>query len=660
MATHRQHVTESSGSNVDRDLGPDRRAVGAGAEFTSGNWADRANRANRGALPGGLLLASILLLLFPGIGRLSSILSFGQDAVAESPAGLTPAEVLYRDVEALQQRLADELRRAGLDDEVARWVIRRDPQRIYVFFPDEGTTADRDATLQDVLHRHAERLLERAKKEAADGDPSAAARMLHEVLFFDPDYETVRRILGHRKTDDGWHVAASRLSQRRSTRAHAVVDWPAKSWSQVHTDHFEIASQADPQVTEHLAEQLERWHTVWRQIFFEFWSNGPALNRWIEGRGNYRIPPKRFQVVLFANRDDYVAQLSDSIRGIERSTGYYEPRLRTSFFYASDDGGTESTWRHELTHQLFQETRRATPEPFESAGLWLGEGIAMYMESLTDCGEYGVLGGFDSRRLQYARMRRLKEQYQVPFSELRTMPQEAFQRRDDIARLYSQSAALVHMLMDHEFGRWRRPLCQYLELCYSGKLKPTTWDAVVGLDDSEVDRQYPEFLKVSERQLVEHLLAPETRTELALIGISTSADVYRRLSECRRLNWLDLSGTDVRGSGLKELESCGELRQLFLTGCRIDVETLKSLAKWPALIELDLGGSDLDDESAEALGELRGLQVLNVSGTRITDRAADVIARLPQLKSLAAEGVDWSAGAVQRLERARPELDIQR
>lgn len=640
VASSRNLETELSGRFVAQGIG---RGLGAAPRLRATNTVS----------------VVLVLLAMPGIWQCQLAVGFCQESAVAPQVGLS-AEALYRDIDSLQRQLADELRSAGLEGEIDRWVIRRDPQRIYVFFPADQAGADRNPGLQRVLQAHAERLFVRAKREAADGDPSAAVRMLHEALFFDPDHETVRSILGHRKTDDGWHVATDRLSQRRATKPHPIVDWPAKSWSEYRTDHFEIASQADPQVTERLAEQLERWHTVWRQTFFEFWSNGPALNRWIEGRGKYRVPSKRFKIVLFANRDDYVSQLSESIRGVERSTGYYEPRLRTSFFYASNDETTESTCRHEVTHQLFQESRRAVPQPFESNGLWLGEGIAMYMESLVDCGEYGVLGGFDCRRLQYARMRRLKEQYRVPFAELRSLPLEAFQRRDDIAKLYSQSAGLTHMLMDDEFGKWRRPLCQYLELCYSGKLKPSTWDAVVGISDQQMDERYPEFLKVSERQFVEYLLAPVSRTELALIGIEMSPAVYRRLAECHRLNWLDLSGTDVRGTGLGQLESCRELRQLFLTGCRVDSETLDSLRKLPSLVELDLGGSDLSDESIRPLAELRQLQVLNLSGTRVTDRTVDLVARLPKLKSLAIGGVEWSADAVQRLQQQRPDLEIQR
>ena len=41
------------------------------------------------------------------------------------------------------------------------------------------------------------------------------------------------------------------------------------------------------------------------------------------------------------------------------------PADEASFFYASDQVQEQSTWRHELTHQLFRESRRSAEAPFE-------------------------------------------------------------------------------------------------------------------------------------------------------------------------------------------------------------------------------------------------------------------------------------------------------
>ena len=54
----------------------------------------------------------------------------------------------------------------------------------------------------------AERIFALAKRAAAAGAAGRAAfQLLNEVLYFNKDHAEVRKILGHRKTDDGWRVA---------------------------------------------------------------------------------------------------------------------------------------------------------------------------------------------------------------------------------------------------------------------------------------------------------------------------------------------------------------------------------------------------------------------------------------------------------------------
>ena len=435
------------------------------------------------------------------------------------------------------------------------------------------------------------------------------------------------------------------------------MGWEPKTWRLVETPHFEIASQAGDQATRDLARRLEHWHTVWRQVFFEFWSNGPALNRWIEGKGKARIPSKQFRVVFFPDRTSYVEQLSDVIPGIGQSTGYYDAKQRTAFFYASDDALIQTTWRHELTHQLFQESRRATAAPFADRHLWLGEGVAMYFESLQEKGAWATLGGFDAQRLQYARLRRLKEQFYLPFEDLKQLSQNDFQRHRDVARLYSQSAGLTQMLMEADGGRYRRPLVEFLKLSYLGRLKPGTFEKIVGLSDAQIDALYPDFLQVTANEVEQFLLAPSRCRELALVGIDVTPGVARRLGECNRLNWLDLSGTDVRGDRLAPLAGCVQLRQLFLTGCRLDDRTLDKIARLPGLVELDLGGSSLEDAMIGNLVGCTQLETLNLSGTAIGDAAIPTLVRMDRLHQINLAGTRMSASGLQQLKRKRPELD---
>jgi len=366
-----------------------------------------------------------------------------------------------------------------------------------------------------------------------------------------------------------------------------------------------------------LATQLERWNDVWEQVFFSYFDSAENIGRRIDGRAKARTRNRNYKVVLFADRDEYVRTLSRRVPGIAGSTGYYDYGMETSFFYASDDPTIEDTWRHELTHQLFQESRRSIAIPFEDQHLWLGEGIAMYFESMVDHGDYAVVGGFDARRLQYARLRRLKEQFRIPLQELAAASRTEFQGLPQLAKVYSLSAGVTHYLMDARYGASREPLIEFLKLCYQGKSNRKSFEDALGESFQQIETEYDKFLRVS-AETIDMLDAPERKTELCLIGAELADDSLSAVGRCNNLTWLDLSACDVRGTRLAALESCPKLQQLFLTGAQLDPRAVHVLAQL-RIAGLDLSGTDLTDDGLQSLAaNAAGLQVLNVAGTKIT------------------------------------------
>ena len=131
----------------------------------------------------------------------------------------------------------------------------------------------------------------------------------------------------------------------------------------------------------------------------------------------------------------------------------------------------------------------------------------MYFESMVENKSYITLGGFDSRRMQFARRRCLKEQYFVPLKQLSSADQKEFQTHPDRARIYSQSAGVVHFLMNSENGQLQKPLSEFLKLCYQGKLKPGTFAKVIGKPFDELEKDYKKFLLVTPDQVADHLTA---------------------------------------------------------------------------------------------------------------------------------------------------------
>lgn len=554
--------------------------------------------------------------------------------------------------EELDRQFGDQLARLALwcsaqdldaeRKQTEQMLLARDPQRQYIFLPEgpgdelpEGLDATWRDKLQKLRRDYAQSLFELAR-ELADKDAGAPAyQLLHEVLYWDSGHLAARQALGHQREGNGWQVLGERLTVRDAPRTHPELKWPAGSYRLVSTENFEIASQADEATTRLLAEQLQRWHWIWRQVCFDFWSSPTALRAWIDGKSVARESSKKYRVVFFRDREQYVEELEKSVPGVAISTGYYSEQMGLSFFFSSQTSPDLATWRHELVHQLFKETIRTRNAPFVSGQIWLGEGIAMYFEGLNDFGKYVTLGGFDTQRVQYARLRGLQEKAYLPFAEFSGMNQAALLSHAQVRQLYSQAAGLTQFLMTTGQGRYRAGLIEFLKLCYQGKPRAEAWEKTVGLSPDELDRCYPDFLKVQPGQVERDLLAPAEIRELVLPAVELTAGDLQRLAQCGQLRWLDLSDCSLKPGSLSTLAGLNQLEELDVSGVSLAVDDLASLHQLASLRILRLARSELSAESLAMLVELESLEQLDLRNSKLSsDGLKRLKAARPKLKIL--------------------------
>ena len=614
-----------------------------------------------------LRLFSLLALLTVCCGENPSL--FGQEALPISN-WRAARQVLERQFGDELQTIAQWSRDNGVPQQVEptfNIYLNRDLGRQYIYMPSErsmptGPDDARGVWLQKVNEAkvaHAERILELAKKASQQEQGAIAYQLLHEVIHYNLDHAQVRKMLGHVKSDEGWKVASDSLRVKQTSRSHDVVRWPAKSYIRVLTPHFEIESNASEERTKHLAAQLERAHYVWRQVFFEYWSSTRAVKGWIEGNGSARMGRKRFRVVFFKDKKSYVEKLEPIVRGIGVSSGYYSPDQEISFFYDGDQQ-EEATWRHELTHQLFRESGRAKKKPFENEFIWLDEGIATYFESMTDFGSYVTLGGFDSSRMQYARIRWTLEKYHINLSQLSTIGRKDLQQRDDMARLYGQAAGLTDMLMNSENGAYEKKVTEFLKLIFKARVKKGAFEKIIGLSFDEMDAKYKQHLTVDTKQLEQYLSKPEERTELSLPDANLNGESFETIGKCINLNWIDLSQNQVGALDLQKLRACVKLHQIILTECRFESDSLRGLELFPILDELDLSGSQVQDYQLANFGNLRKLRSLRLIATNITDQGLLHLAKVGTLQSLDVSRTRVTDQGVRNLKAALPNVEIKR
>ena len=578
---------------------------------------------------------------------------------------------LDRDLADELQELANWCRSAGLQSQVEPTFAlykKRDLGRMYVFPAQESPTpavgsgplGQWQTKINEIRHRHADRIYDLAKRAAKADQGGQAFRLIHEVLHFDPDRAEVRRMLGHKKRDDGWRVASEKISVRKSRKTHPQFGWPSKEHLIVRTPFFEIESNADEKRTVALAEKLERWHTIWRQVFFDYWSNPRVARKMFDGQTKMTFRRnKRFKVVFFKNLQQFTTQMQRFVPGAVGSTGYYDSQQRVAYF-PDGDLRTEDTWRHEMTHQLFRESVRTDGNPFEGQFIWLDEGIATWFESLTDFGDYVTLGGFDSRRVQYARIRKFREQFYIPLEELTAVGQAKLPAHPERERIYSQSAGVADMLMNDDAGSMAKNVTEFLRLIYAGKLKPGSFEKLVGKKFAQLDKRYPEFLGVDADLVRTHLSQPLTRTELSLSNGRLDLEAFQAIGTCHNLQWLDVSQNAVRGQHIRALKQCHQLSQLFLVGCILETASFQEMQNLAALTELELSGSNLSDEHLSELAKLDRITTLRMTATGISDAGISKLSSMPSLRQLDVSRTNVTETGVQNLQRANPNIQVVR
>jgi hypothetical protein len=503
---------------------------------------------------------------------------------------------------------------------------------------------------------HAERLWQLARDALDSGRLDLAYQWAHEVLHQDPDHEAARKFLGHRRQGGAWAKTASRLAVRRERQRHPRLGWPPRQYWTIDSQHFQVITNDSRQAGIELAEHLEELHTVWRQLFVGFWASQSELARaWDQSRpAPFPTRPKHV-VVLFGNRQQYVKHLEAAEPLIGISQGYYFAPERLAYFYSGADE-LVATWRHEATHQLFQEILDADDGVGLHANFWVVEGIALYMQSLERYGDYCTLGGIDAERLQDARYRALNEEFYVPLGQVVSMGREAIQEDERIGRLYSQFAGMTHLLMHYDHQRYRSVLIDYLRAVYAGADHAGTLAQLSGEATSSFDAMYHDFLQVSDEDLA-HLSDRLELSKLSLGHTSVSDAGLAHLAQLPNLQWLDLSHCNVTDKGISHLRSAVKLRDLSLERTKISNAALDTVRNFRELEKLDLAYTAITDEGLAPLADLKKLKELWLTGTPITDAGLVHLEGLKSLETLEVTGTRITPGGMRQRQQKLPSLN---
>ena len=567
---------------------------------------------------------------------------FGEHGVAkDSSARLFADEELisrYLDVYANHQeslkQLVDkclELNKTELAEFTQRWMPDRDPSREYFFllpdnreleFPKLNDQTDRfwAGNLKKRNAKYAAELLSLAVRANEKKNDELAFRLLHECLFHDPTNQGAARVLSYVESEP-------RVKKNTYSRKEKLL--PDGNVMKFESDHFVLFTTVDEKLARQAIQRFERWHIVWRQMFYNYW----AQSSWLSRRFETEVKPirrtKKFKVFLYKDRDEYIRKLKPISPGIEVSVGYYLFSEKTSFFYA-DKSSNDSTWIHELTHQFMHETIPVSSKSRIQSSIWAVEGIAIYMESYVDFGTYSTLGGEDAERLHFCRHNFFRRGFFVPIDDLNEMSQQEFVQNENVTGLYSLSGAYCHFVLRHH--KLKKEFLKFLQLVHQGKNSNVFFGRLTS--QLSFDQEFKKFLQPSKAEIENSLLQP-ARYKILYLGYSDVDDeTLELLKDATRLETLDLSETRVTSAGIEKLKRLTGLQYLSLERTKVSDACFEQVGAFTDLAELDLTMTAVTDSGVSKMTGLQKLQILWVAGTRVSDRSVDSLLKLKSLQKM--------------------------
>ncbi|MCS7236769.1 MAG: hypothetical protein NZ899_00685 [Thermoguttaceae bacterium] len=463
--------------------------------------------------------------------------------------GVARADELTRDYLQLAEKYHRQLEELagwcdenGLKDRGAftrAWLRTPDPDKIYLpVIPKEtgalalggdlsGPEAEWKAQFSKLRRTQSRALFDLARRAIRAGRATWAFELLLAALRENPDDADIRRILGYQSYQGAWRTGYELRRLRAGEVWHPKFGWiprqhvaryenglrfvdgrwiPAEEANKlrsridngwlVETERYRIITNHSLEVGVRLAEGLDRFYQVWRQLFVRFYATEAQVLALFDGQARSTLPPlPQMRIVCFANQEDFRDAMRPIFPIIDKVniTGVYYGPKRIAYFFWSEPPDWPNFF-HEATHQLFSETRWTSPTAGARQNFWVIEGVALYMQTLKEENGFFVLGGWESQRVCEARYNLFNRGKHIPLEELVKLGMESFQAFEDLGALYSQCAAVMQFLMHYDYGRYRDAAVRYLELVYSGRDDLLTICRLTGKTFSELDKEYQSYM----------------------------------------------------------------------------------------------------------------------------------------------------------------------
>lgn len=557
-------------------------------------------------------------------------------------------------------RLADVCDRIGLAPQAIlcrSWLVprRSDQHSLYlpVAFPEaEDGNANQTRWLEHFVaarRKHARWLYAESQRLAQSGDETAAFRLLWHVLREDPQHADALRVLGPLAS-----AAEVQPKVRSSATVQSDFKWPARSYSRIQTPHFMLTTRADTRQSIAIAKRLEAAHALWCQMFYDVWAPQGLLQKKLAGDNTSWRETRKMEVFLLKDRQDYIDTLKENEANIGVSVGYYNSEAKKSFFYPSEN--LDATFFHELTHQLFSESSQFENvlDTGSGGGVWLLEGVAVYMESLREHDHFWTAGGIEAARLQTARYRAVRDGYWPDWKEFTSGTIDAWKQDPKVALNYSHAAGLTHTFLDlhKERKKAREMVLTALEALYAGRANAgVELLALLGPDDEQAKITYQDMMTVTDAQATALQQSDVRASDLVLAGSKFTAATWAGFTNQTELRWLDLSFSNITNADMTWLANFKDLERLSVEGTLVDGGLLPLANRLRKLNELDVSGCAIGDADLNNLRGNPSIQTLWLTNTRVTNDCLATLSTLKNLRVCDVSGTQIDANAWKEFEQ---------
>lgn len=322
-----------------------------------------------------------------------------------------------------------------------------------------------------------------------------------QVAAADPDHKEARRILGyawdtatkqwvtqwevdmrktHVLTEEGWIKKEHKAKWEKGLREYQTK-WVTKEEEErirrrnsynmfsAGSQHFHVESNLGRKQAFEFALELEDFYREFFRFYLGYYDQA-------EGAKLFFAPPKtkkKHRVLIFPSREAYLTYVKAEKGNNEllvRSAGVYVPGDSCAYLYRSDSlEETYSTLYHEITHQLFEETKAYNRSG--SGKMWVVEGLATYMESwLKDHGKWKPGANVSIPELQgIASFLKGEQGASWSIRDYIGLEHKDFHEEKSRGFHYAMGCALSHFLLHGEGEGYREGFVRFVKAFYEGK-----------------------------------------------------------------------------------------------------------------------------------------------------------------------------------------------